>query len=70
MEHNVFSKNPRNNKCTVCQSKVNEVTDFLVFKTKQLLFTVNTRVKETKLLFSALRQERSEERRVGTECQY
>ena len=39
----VLSQNTKNIKCSILQSKVEEQIDFFIFKTKLLIFRINTK---------------------------
>ena len=57
LEHNILSQNTTSTKCTVVSLQVNESTEFFVFRTKQLIFTVETKVKTEDASWSVRRQE-------------
>jgi hypothetical protein len=43
---NILSQHTKSTKCTISSCHVTESTEFFVFKTKQLLFKINTSVPE------------------------
>lgn len=57
LEETILSQNARTSRCTVINSQVNESTDFFVFRTKQLVFTINTVIRGADVEWTVKRQE-------------
>ena len=55
LTENVLSKNTNNIRCTVVSNHVNETTEFLIFKTKQLVSTIVTKIKDVNVNWSVRR---------------